>query len=563
MSNIYVHEPPTNGKVLLQTTVGDIEIELWSKEAPKACRNFVQLCMEGYYNKTIFHRVVRDFIVQGGDPLGDGSSHGESIYGKPFSDEFHSRIRFVRRGLVAMANNGPNDNTSHFFFTLAATPELNNKNTIFGRIGGDTIYNALKLVDAEVDKNDRPLFPHKILKTKVIVNPFDDIVPRILKSKTDDDETKKKISNSKATKNFGLLTFGEEAEKEEDDLMKMPEKINPKSKSSHDLLDDKYLSKDIRPKKNNDDDYVEGDVKMSDSNKKDDDSDEGSMNSKKVRLDGVKEKLRRKKMNDAVSKKKNQKDDDDDDDEVDDKKRRKRQKYDDESDKSDDADGNNKDLKYPELEYSSKNRIKKLKEEAKQLKKELLGDSKGGDDKKSDKNSGKDNVNQTSVKSFKRDLKKYENSKTSQQPKGADREKTTLDLLSRFQDKLNSTKRLTAYDSDDDENDEDANRDPAAEKDDDFASNKDLSWMTHRLKFIEETNAATTAAKSTTVKTTKTSTKPAIDSSYNSHSSNNKPLASKVLDANVADSDRYVISDPRNPINARRRKESSMKMKKR
>jgi hypothetical protein len=125
MSNIYIQEPPTFGKVfkrmtclkicmmytmiiyiviqsmevlffccliklhtyhaqvLLKTTVGDIDIELWSKEAPKACRNFVQLSLEGYYNGTIFHRVVKDFIVQGGDPTGTGEG-GESIYGHPF-----------------------------------------------------------------------------------------------------------------------------------------------------------------------------------------------------------------------------------------------------------------------------------------------------------------------------------------------------------------------------------------------------------------------------------------------------------------------------------------------
>ena len=66
-----------------KTTVGEIEIELWSKECPKTCRNFVQLCMEGYYNGTIFHRVVKDFIAQGGDPTGTGQG-GESIYGEPF-----------------------------------------------------------------------------------------------------------------------------------------------------------------------------------------------------------------------------------------------------------------------------------------------------------------------------------------------------------------------------------------------------------------------------------------------------------------------------------------------
>ena len=80
MSNIYIQEPPTSGKVLLETSVGDIEIELWSKEAPKACRNFVQLCMENYYNKTKFFRVVKDFIVQGGDPTNTGNGKKTSIF---------------------------------------------------------------------------------------------------------------------------------------------------------------------------------------------------------------------------------------------------------------------------------------------------------------------------------------------------------------------------------------------------------------------------------------------------------------------------------------------------
>jgi len=134
MSNIYIQEPPALGKVLLTTTLGDIDIELWTKEAPKACRNFIQLCMESYYNNTIFHRVEKGFIAQGGDPTGTGTG-GESIYGEPFKDEFHQRLRFSRRGLVAMANSGPNDNGSQFFFTLDRTPELDKKHTIFGKDG--------------------------------------------------------------------------------------------------------------------------------------------------------------------------------------------------------------------------------------------------------------------------------------------------------------------------------------------------------------------------------------------------------------------------------------------
>uniref|UniRef100_A0A1X7STN2 Spliceosome-associated protein CWC27 homolog n=1 Tax=Amphimedon queenslandica TaxID=400682 RepID=A0A1X7STN2_AMPQE len=100
MSSIYITEPPTKGKVvnpaaavlvttgpspqvLLKTTLGDIDIELWSKEAPLACHNFIQLCLEDYYNDTIFHRVVFEFVAQGGDPTGTGEG-GESIYGSPF-----------------------------------------------------------------------------------------------------------------------------------------------------------------------------------------------------------------------------------------------------------------------------------------------------------------------------------------------------------------------------------------------------------------------------------------------------------------------------------------------
>lgn len=73
MSSVYVLEPPTKGKVVVNTTLGPLDIELWPKEAPKAVRNFVQLCLEGYYDRTIFHRVVKSFIVQGGDPTGTGS----------------------------------------------------------------------------------------------------------------------------------------------------------------------------------------------------------------------------------------------------------------------------------------------------------------------------------------------------------------------------------------------------------------------------------------------------------------------------------------------------------
>ncbi|KAI6196867.1 hypothetical protein M3Y94_01159200 [Aphelenchoides besseyi] len=113
--------------------MGDVDIELWSKETPIACRNFVQLCMEGYYNQCTFHTIIKDCIVQTGDPSGTGEG-GKSIFEKDFKIESHQRLRFNRRGLVAMAANPDGFNGSQFFITLGATHELNGKHTLFGKV---------------------------------------------------------------------------------------------------------------------------------------------------------------------------------------------------------------------------------------------------------------------------------------------------------------------------------------------------------------------------------------------------------------------------------------------
>ncbi|KPM08633.1 peptidyl-prolyl cis-trans isomerase-like protein 5 [Sarcoptes scabiei] len=244
MSGIYIQEPPTKGKVLLKTTVGDIDIELWSKETPLACRNFIQLCLEGYYNNCLFHRLVKKFIVQTGDPTGTGFG-GESIYGKSFKDEFHSRLRFVRRGLVAMANGGEkDDNGSQFFFTLESTPELQNKHTIFGKVTGKTLYNMLRLGEGDVDRNERPLYPHKIISTEILNNPFDDIKPReeAKKSKSTKLKNEEEKAKPKGKKNFALLSFGDEAEEDDEIYQNTTTMFKKKGKSSHDLLNDSKLS---------------------------------------------------------------------------------------------------------------------------------------------------------------------------------------------------------------------------------------------------------------------------------------------------------------------------------
>lgn len=237
---MYVLEPPTKGKVIVNTTHGPIDVELWPKEAPKSVRNFVQLCLEGYFDNTIFHRVIPGFLVQGGDPTGSGTG-GDSIYGGVFADEFHSRLRFSHRGIVAMANaSSPNSNGSQFFFTLDKCDWLDKKHTIFGKVTGDSIYNLLRLGEVDTSKDDRPLDPApKILSVEVLWNPFEDIVPRVLAKTSEESAAEIKEPPTKPVKKLNLLSFGEEAEEEEKELAVVKQKI----KSSHDVLNDPRLLK--------------------------------------------------------------------------------------------------------------------------------------------------------------------------------------------------------------------------------------------------------------------------------------------------------------------------------
>ncbi|KIH52594.1 peptidyl-prolyl cis-trans isomerase, cyclophilin-type [Ancylostoma duodenale] len=157
--------------------------------------------MEKYYNGTIFHRLVKDYIIQGGDPTGTGRG-GESIYGKPFKDEFHQRLRFNRRGLVGMANAGRDDNGSQFFFTVGNdVRDLDKKHTLFGKVVGNTVFNMLKMTECDVDDNEKPRTIHKIT---------------------------------------------DEAEEDEMEVEEVNKKLAKKGKSAHDILtDDAKLSKQV------------------------------------------------------------------------------------------------------------------------------------------------------------------------------------------------------------------------------------------------------------------------------------------------------------------------------
>jgi len=148
--------------VILETTQGNIEIKLFPDVAPKACENFTKLVEKGYYNGIIFHRVIKNFMIQGGDPTGTGMG-GESIWGKPFSDEFRKDVVFDRPGIVAMANAGPETNGSQFFITTVPTPWLSGHHTIFGEVvsGYDIVQ---KIESTAVNPQDKPVQEQKIIK---------------------------------------------------------------------------------------------------------------------------------------------------------------------------------------------------------------------------------------------------------------------------------------------------------------------------------------------------------------------------------------------------------------
>jgi peptidylprolyl isomerase len=148
--------------VVLETNQGNIEIKLLPEVAPKACENFIGLVENGYYNGLIFHRCIKDFMIQGGDPTGTGMG-GESIWKEPFADELSPAVKFDKPGLLAMANAGPNTNGSQFFITVAKTPWLNMRHTIFGEViaGYDVVE---RIANSAVDASDRPISAQKIIR---------------------------------------------------------------------------------------------------------------------------------------------------------------------------------------------------------------------------------------------------------------------------------------------------------------------------------------------------------------------------------------------------------------
>jgi len=139
-------------------------IELYHRHTPRTCYNIAALADAGYYDNTISHRIIRDFMIQLGDPTGTGRG-GESIYGGKFEDEITRNLKHTGAGVVSMANSGPNTNGSQFFITLKSTPWLDGKHTIFGRIyRGMGVIQRMGMV--ATDQDDKPRNPITIYKAR-------------------------------------------------------------------------------------------------------------------------------------------------------------------------------------------------------------------------------------------------------------------------------------------------------------------------------------------------------------------------------------------------------------
>ena len=164
-SNVTADKKNSKNIVVLETNQGTIELKMFPDIAPLAVENFTTHAANGYYDGLIFHRVIKDFMIQGGDPTGTGTG-GTSIWNKEFVNEYGKNVVFDKPFMLAMANHGPNTNGSQFFITTKATPWLNGGYTIFGEVvsGQDVVQ---KIENSKTAVADRPVSEQKMIKVYV------------------------------------------------------------------------------------------------------------------------------------------------------------------------------------------------------------------------------------------------------------------------------------------------------------------------------------------------------------------------------------------------------------
>lgn len=267
MSQVYSTEPQTSGRVIFETTHGPLEVQLWCRECPATTRMFLQLCLDGFYDKMLFHRVVPNFLIQTG-ALRHGQGQQQEALGNEKdmeayrvklgadealtrrSYELNSRIRFNHRGQVAMALEAGDVADSallqpQFFITLDEASFLDGKHVVFGTVSGPTIFNCLRIgktdVDEETNQPTELSEAPRIERVKIMENEIHtDIVPHpeeVPWQKREKKEATKKKKKRKGIKNVNVLSFGDEFEEEALNGGGM--------KSSHDLIESQTLRKEV------------------------------------------------------------------------------------------------------------------------------------------------------------------------------------------------------------------------------------------------------------------------------------------------------------------------------
>jgi len=184
------------GYVRLATNLGDLNLELHCEIVPKTCENFMQLCKKGYYDGTIFHRSIKNFMIQGGDPTGTGRG-GQSFWGSPFKDEFKFNLSHSERGVLSMANSGKDTNKSQFFITFRSCKHLDRKHTVFGKlVGGMSTLARMEAVETD-RKTDSPKQSIEIEKAIVFVDPYEEADEQLAQLRKDEIEAKEKEEEAK------------------------------------------------------------------------------------------------------------------------------------------------------------------------------------------------------------------------------------------------------------------------------------------------------------------------------------------------------------------------------
>ncbi|CCE86847.1 Piso0_005364 [Millerozyma farinosa CBS 7064] len=227
-------EPSTSAKVVFHTTKGDIEIDLWAKEAPHLVRRFIQNCIDGKYIGTTFNKVIKEYIVQT-SAISDSDGH-------KYQDEVHSRLKYNKKGIVAATHDGKRNTNSvdSFFITLKPTPEFYKDYVILGKVSSSTVYNVVAIGQSDLKDDTTPLYPAAITGVDVPEKYFDDIEKTT--DKTKDVEPPKKKPKKQPKKSSVKLDLEDEEEEDDEDDGAI---ASFKMRSAHELLNDRKLTDKI------------------------------------------------------------------------------------------------------------------------------------------------------------------------------------------------------------------------------------------------------------------------------------------------------------------------------